>query len=327
MRGRAEGGLKRLDNREYAMAEKVAVIGRGLVGRAWSVGFARAGWDVALTGRPGTDPAPAFAAIDRNLADLEKLGEIPSAKQARARITAAADLATALQGATIAIENYPEDRAIKRAVFTEMDRLAARDVILCSSASGITTTEIASGLPGEARIVVTHPCNPPSFLRVVELAPAPFTAPAVVARCREIMESIGKSVTLVKKEIEGFILNRLHIALVVEALRLVDQGYVSAEDLEKVVKDGVGPRWALMGPFETLDLNGSGFKTLLGGGYGTLIKQLYSDRPWRPEVIDQIQEARRKALPIDKLDNRRAWRDRYLMQIDQLKQKANAEVM
>jgi 3-hydroxyacyl-CoA dehydrogenase len=309
------------------MAKKVAVVGRGLVGRAWSVGFARAGWDVALTGRPGTDPGAAFAAIDANLADLETLGEIPSAKAVRERITATDDLGAALKGATLGIENYPEDRAMKRAIFAEMDRLTAPDTILCSSASGITTTEIAKGLPGEGRIIVTHPCNPPSFLRVVEIAPAPFTDPQAVARCREIMESIGKSVTLVKKEIEGFILNRLHIALVVEALRLVDQGYVSAEDLEKVVKDGVGPRWALMGPFETLDLNGRNFKTLLGGGFGTLIKQLYKDRPWSPDVVDVIEEARRGALAVEKLNARRAWRDRYLMQIDILKQKAYAETM
>jgi L-gulonate 3-dehydrogenase len=305
------------------MAEKIASVGRGLVGRAWAIAFARAGYEVSLVGRKGVPADVAWSAIDRNLADLEAVGEIESAAAVRQRITGTEDLGAALDGAILAVENYPEKRDVKHALFAEMDRLSAPDTILCSSASGIGTSEFTEDLPGRNRCLVTHPCNPPSFLRVVEISPAPWTDPEVVERCRVIMEGIGKSTVIVKKEVMGFILNRLHIALVVEGLRLVDQGYVSAEDLEKVVKDGVGPRWAFMGPFETLDLNApDGWRQVMGY-FGDLMKRMYPDREWGQDAVEQVDEYRRRYLPTDRLDDRRAWRDRQLMALDQLKQQAD----
>jgi L-gulonate 3-dehydrogenase len=305
------------------MAEKIASVGRGLVGRAWAIAFARAGYEVSLVGRKGVPADVAWSAIDRNLADLEAVGEIESAAAVRQRITGTEDLGAALDGAILAVENYPEKRDVKHALFAEMDRLSAPDTILCSSASGIGTSEFTEDLPGRNRCLVTHPCNPPSFLRVVEISPAPWTDPEVVERCRVIMEGIGKSTVIVKKEVMGFILNRLHIALVVEGLRLVDQGYVSAEDLEKVVKDGVGPRWAFMGPFETLDLNApDGWRQVMGY-FGDLMKRMYPDREWGQHAVEQVDEYRRRYLPTDRLDDRRAWRDRQLMALDQLKQQAD----
>ncbi len=307
------------------MPDKVASVGRGLVGRAWAIAFARAGYDVSLVGREGVAADEAWSAIDTNLADLEDVGEISAASEVRQRISGTDDLAEGLHGAVMAIENYPENRDIKHDLFVEMDRLADPDCILCSSASGIGASEFTKDIDGRHRCVVTHPCNPPSFLRVVEIAPAPWTAPETVERCREIMEGIGKSTVIVKKEIMGFILNRLHIALVVEGLRLVDQGYVSGEDLEKVVKDGVGPRWAFMGPFETLDLNApNGWREVMGY-FGDLMKRMYPDREWGDGAIEQIDEYRRRYLPADRLDDRRAWRDRQLMALDMLKQKADAD--
>ena len=307
------------------MADKVVSIGRGLVGRAWTIAFARAGYDVVLVGREGVDADEAWTAIETNLRDLEAVGEVESAAEVRTRISGTNDLAAALDGAVMAIENYPENRDLKHDLFAEMDRNADPGCILCSSASGIGPSEFTEDLEGRHRCVVTHPCNPPSFLRVVEICPAPWTSPEVVERCRDIMEGIGKSTVIVKKEIMGFILNRLHIALVVEGLRLVDQGYVSAEDLEKVVKDGVGPRWAFMGPFETLDLNApNGWREVMGY-FGDLMKRMYPDRPWGNGAVDQVDEYRRRTLEPERLDDRRAWRDRQLMSLDMLKQNANSE--
>jgi L-gulonate 3-dehydrogenase len=307
------------------MPDKIASIGRGLVGRAWTIAFARAGYEVSLVGREGVAAEEAWTAIETNLQDLEAVGAIDSATEVRSRITGTNNLAEALDGAVLAMENYPENRDIKHDLFAEMDRHAGPDCILCSSASGISTSEFTEDLKGRHRCLVTHPCNPPSFLRVVEISPAPWTAPEVVDRCREIMEGIGKSTVIVKKEVMGFILNRLHIALVVEGLRLVDQGYVSGEDLEKVVKDGVGPRWAFMGPFETLDLNApNGWREVMGY-FGDLMKRMYPDREWGDGAVEQIDQYRRGNLPSDRLDDRRAWRDRQLMALDMLKQQADAE--
>ena len=307
------------------MPDKIASVGRGLVGRAWAIAFARAGYDVSLVGREGVSADKVWTAIDTNLADLEDVGEISSAYEVRQRISGTNDLAEALDNAVMAIENYPENREIKHDLFVEMDRLASSDCILCSSASGIGASQFTEDIKGRHRCVVTHPCNPPSFLRVVEIAPAPWTALEVVERCRELMEGIGKSTVIVRKEIMGFILNRLHIALVVEGLRLVDQGYVSGEDLEKVVKDGIGPRWAFMGPFETLDLNApNGWREVMGY-FGDLMKRMYPDREWGDDAIEQVDEYRRHYLPTDRLDERRAWRDRQLMALDILKKQSNID--
>ncbi len=307
------------------MPDRIAAVGRGLVGRAWAVAFARAGYDVALVGRKGVAADEAWTAIDTGLADLERLGEIESAAAVRARIAGTDNLAGALDGAVLAMESYPEDRDVKHALFAKMDRLAGPDCILCSSASGIGASEFTADLDGRRRCVVTHPCNPPSFLRVVEISPAPWTAPEVVERCRTIMEGIGKSAVVVRKEIMGFVLNRLHIALVVEGLSLVERGYVSAEDLEKVVKDGIGPRWAFMGPFETLDLNApNGWREVMGY-FGDLMKRMYPDREWGGGAVERVDEYRRRHLPPERLDDRRAWRDRQLMALDVLKRKADAE--
>jgi len=307
------------------MPNKIVSVGRGLVGRAWAIAFARAGYDVALVGRRDVAADDAWTAIDTNLGDLEQIGEIESAAVVQARIHGIDDLASALDGAVLAIESYPEDRDIKHTLFAELDRLAEPDCILCSSASGIGVSEFTEDLDGRRRCMVTHPCNPPSFLRVVEISPAPWTAPEAVERCRTIMEGIGKSAVVVRKEIMGFILNRLHIALVVEALSLVDRGYVSAEDLEKVVKDGVGPRWAFMGPFETLDLNApDGWREVMGY-FGDLMKRMYPDRDWSEDAVERVDEYRRRYLPPERLDDRRAWRDRQLMALDMLKRKADAE--
>jgi L-gulonate 3-dehydrogenase len=136
--------------------------------------------------------------------------------------------------------------------------LAKPEAILVSSSSAIVASKFTEKLKGRARCLIAHPVNPPHLVPIVELAPAPWTAPDTVARARSIYEAIGQVPILVKKETEGFILNRLQGALLAEAFRLVGEGYVSPQDLDKTVKDGLGLRWSFMGPFETIELNAPG---------------------------------------------------------------------
>jgi 3-hydroxyacyl-CoA dehydrogenase len=127
--------------------------------------------------------------------------------------------------------------------------------VLASSTSAIVASLFTEDLAGRARCLVAHPVNPPHLVPVVEICGAPWTSAEAKARARHVLESVGQVPIDVKREIDGFILNRLQVALLTEAFRLVQEGYVSPEDLDHTVADGLGLRWAFMGPFETIELN------------------------------------------------------------------------
>jgi 3-hydroxyacyl-CoA dehydrogenase len=236
----------------------VAIVGTGLIGRAWAAIFARAGWTVRLTDphRPTLDAAPAL--IRDELQALANHGLATDPDGAAARVSVAASLADAVNGVAFVQENGPEDVAQKIAIFAELDRLASPDALLVSSTSAIIASRFTETLPGRARCLVGHPVNPPHLVPLVELCGAPWTAPDAIARARAIYLEIGQVPVTVNKEINGFVLNRLQGALLAEAFRLVGEGYISAEDLDHTVKDGLGLRWSFLGPFETIELNAPG---------------------------------------------------------------------
>src|SRR6185436_8081764 len=237
---------------------RIAIIGSGLIGRAWAMVFARAGWEAALYDAVGGAADNALGLIAEGLGELATHGLVADPKGSAARVRAAKSIADALDGASYVQENVPETVDAKRAIFAELDALAAPDAILASSTSAIVASAFTENLKGRARCLVAHPVNPPHLVPIVELVPSPWTDPEVVARARTIYESVGQVPILVKKEIEGFILNRLQGALLAEAFRLVGEGYVSPRDLDKTIKDGLGLRWSFLGPFETIELNAPG---------------------------------------------------------------------
>jgi len=297
--------------------EKIAIIGAGMIGRAWAVVFARAGRTVALY---DTDPGiveaarSAIAAAARDLADFGLIDEAP--ETVAARVKPAATIAVALDGAGYAQENAPEDLTVKRALYSELDATAAPDAMIGSSTSGIPTSAYAAHLPGRDRCLVAHPVNPPSVVPLVELAPAPWTDPDVVKRTRNLMVAVGQEPIVVRKEISGFILNRLQGALLNEAMRLVADGYVSTEDLDKTVKYGLGLRWSFMGPMETIDLNAPGGVPDYASRYGSIYCEVAREtdpRKWDKALYGQAAADRRAALPIEAHVERQAWRDRRLM--------------
>ncbi len=235
-----------------------AIVGAGLIGRAWAHVFARAGWQVRVW-----DPSPhqrevAAALIGRSLHDLARQGLVADPVGAGERVTVAASLAAALKDAQYVQESGPETLEAKIATFAELDALAPAAALLASSTSAIVASRFTERLPGRARCIVAHPVNPPHLVPVVELCGAPWTSAETRARARAILREVGQVPIDVKKEIDGFILNRLQAALLSEAFRLVEEGYVSPEDLDHTVADGLGLRWAFMGPFETIELNAPG---------------------------------------------------------------------
>jgi L-gulonate 3-dehydrogenase len=236
----------------------VAIVGAGLIGRAWAAIFARAGWQVRLT-----DPhVPTLEAAPRLILDelraLARHGLADDPAGAAARVSVAANLEEAVTGVEFVQENGPEKVEDKRAIFAELDRLAPENALLVSSTSAITASRFTETLPGRARCLVGHPVNPPHLVPLVELCGAPWTSPEAIDRARKIYHEIGQVPVTINREINGFVLNRLQGALLAEAFRLVGEGYISAEDLDHTVKDGLGLRWSFLGPFETIELNAPG---------------------------------------------------------------------
>jgi L-gulonate 3-dehydrogenase len=240
------------------MSTVVAIVGAGLIGRAWASIFARAGWDVRLYDPVEGQASRCHALCEEALAQLSRHGLCDNPAGALARISVSDSLAEALDGASLVQENGPERLDIKQAIYIELDRLAPPDAILASSTSAIVASKFTEGLAGRHRCLVAHPVNPPHLVPVVELCGAPWTSPEVIERARVIYSGIGQVPILVKKEIEGFILNRLQGALLTESMKLVGDGYVSPQDLDHVIKDGLGLRWSFLGPFETIELNAPG---------------------------------------------------------------------
>ncbi len=296
---------------------RIAIVGAGLIGRAWAVVFARAGCAVALHDRDPRALEIQFAQIADTLEDLrryELLTESPDAVLARVRPEPA--LGRALGDVELAQESVDETVPAKREIFAEMDRLAPAQAILASSTSWIRASAFTAGLAGRYRCLVAHPVNPPHLVPLVELAPAPWTSPEVVARARALYESAGQVPVTLDREIEGFVLNRLQGAVLDEAFKLYAEGYMSAEDIDRVMRDGLSLRWSFMGPFETIDLNAPGGVADYARRYGSTYRRIAAERTsfdWDPAVVRRLENERRQQLPATELDRRQRWRDRRLM--------------
>jgi L-gulonate 3-dehydrogenase len=238
--------------------QHVAIVGVGLIGRAWAAIFARAGWSVRLIDphQPTLQAAPGL--IRNELHALARHGLADDPDGAAARLSVAASLEDAVTGVEFVQENGPEMVEEKKIIFAELDRLAPPDAVLASSTSAITASRFTETLSGRVRCLVGHPVNPPHLVPLVELCGAPWTSAEAIDRARQIYREIGQVPVTVNREINGFVLNRLQGALLAEAFRLVGEGYISAEDLDHTVKDGLGLRWSFLGPFETIELNAPG---------------------------------------------------------------------
>lgn len=298
--------------------DKIGIVGAGLIGRAWAIVFARAGFPVALHDRSDAVLDATFAAIETSLADLASAGLLAEAPAAvRARMSRAATVADAVGGAVHVQESLPELPEVKREIFAVLDREAPPDAVLASSTSAIPGSSFTEGLAGRARCLVAHPVNPPHLVPVVELCGAPWTSPETIARTRALMERAGQVPVTVEREVEGFVLNRLQAALLNEAFRLIDSGVVSPADLDKTIKDGLGLRWAFMGPMETIDLNAPGGVVDYMQRYSPFFRRLDGEMkaaaPWRDALARDLEADRRRSVSADGLGAAQAWRDRRLM--------------
>jgi 3-hydroxyacyl-CoA dehydrogenase len=309
--------------------EKIAIIGAGLIGCAWASVFARAGHTVALYDIDADAVAGARDSIKAGLVKQHAIGLITEHPDiVIARVSVTRSLEEAMRDADFVQENVRETVAAKLEIYARLDKLAGADTLIASSTSGIPASAFTENLMGRHRCFVGHPINPPSVVPLVELVPAPWTTPAVIERARAIYARAGQVPIVVNREIQGFIVNRLQGALLAEAFRLVEDGYVNSNDIDKAVKDGLGLRWSFMGPMETIDLNAPGGIRDYCGRYGPLyydIAQQATPRQWSDALIGQLEQERLAQLPADQRPARAAWRDQRLMDLVAHKRNARNE--
>jgi L-gulonate 3-dehydrogenase len=195
---------------EEAMS-KVAIIGSGFVGRGWAISFSRAGNDVALWDQDLQAPEKALTYIRGLLPDLEASDLLNgvAAQVVEARMRPAAALEASFDGAAHVQENTPKDAEVKRKVFAELDAAAAPDGVLASSTLAILPSDFTEALKGRARCLVVHPINPPYLIPAAEVVPAPWTDAVTVERAASALRSAGHAPIVMKREIDGFVVNRL----------------------------------------------------------------------------------------------------------------------
>jgi 3-hydroxyacyl-CoA dehydrogenase len=302
---------------------KAAIIGTGLIGRGWATAFARAGWEVALWDATAASAAGALDAIRDALQDLAAAGLVADPAAAFSAVGIAPTLAAAVGGADYIQESVPESVDAKRSIFEAIDAAAPSEAIAGSSTSTIAGSRFLADVPGRARCIVAHPANPPHLMPVVEVVPSPWHDGGTVERACSILASIGQVPVVVRKEVEGFVMNRLQAAVVNEAMALVANGVIEPADLDAVMKHSLGLRWAFMGPFETMDLNApNGFldyATRYGHLYERMGRDLTVAAAWSPDAIQRIEASRRAATPQTEVAQRMRWRDRALMRLLALK--------
>jgi len=238
--------------------DAVAIIGVGIMGSGLAAEWAAGGRQVTIYGRDAARAGIGRARAAAALRTLERGGLLPEggADTALARIRPAIALETAVAGADLVQESIPEDLALKRELFATLDRLCPAETILASNTSGLPISRIAEGLTGAARVVGMHYLNPPHLMPPVEVIPGAATAPETIARARDALLSLHKAPLVVRSEVPGFLWNRLQFALAREAFWLVEQGVATMEEVDLAMRQGLGRRWAIAGPFASLDLGG-----------------------------------------------------------------------
>jgi 3-hydroxyacyl-CoA dehydrogenase len=237
---------------------RIAIIGTGVIGASWASLFLAKGLQVVAT-----DPAPNAEASLRKFVDtawpaLKRLGLSAGASQSNLKFTA--DLTQAVAGVDLVQENGPERIDFKQKLYGQLDELLAPEVIIASSSSGLTMSEIQKGAAAHPeRCVIGHPFNPPHLIPLTEIVGGAKTSEATIKRVEEFYTSIGQKTVRVKKELPGHVANRLQSAVAREVYYLVAEGVVSAADVDTALSWGPGLRWGIMG---NLMLNH------LGGGPG-----------------------------------------------------------
>ncbi|WP_328611517.1 3-hydroxyacyl-CoA dehydrogenase NAD-binding domain-containing protein [Amycolatopsis sp. NBC_00345] len=292
--------------------QTAAVIGAGTIGLSWTALFAGHGLTVRVS-----DPRPDLAE-----AVAEALAEFTPHLAARGldvdglagRVQLAGSVAEAVRGADVVQENGPENVEFKKDLFATLVAEAPAHALLLSSSSAIPATAFTGGLPDASRVLIGHPFNPPHLIPLVEVVPGERTSEDSVQAAVDFYTSLGRVPVVERKEMPGFVGNRLQNALNREAIYLVEQGVVTPEDIDAVMTNSLGVRWATVGPFLGSHLGGG------PGGYrhmaehiGVSMKKMWDglgNPAQGPEETERLIEAVEKAYGSSTYSELAGTRDR-----------------
>ncbi len=300
---------------------RIGVVGGGSIGVGWAIVFARAGHLTTVFEPEERRRRILIGEVEVRLGELDAFGLLDeSPAEIVARLAVTGDLGEALDGAEHVQECAPESLPLKVDLFERMDALADSTTTLASSSSTMTTSGIAAGLRGRSRCILAHPGNPPYLIRVVELAPAPFTTPETVDSARDLFSRAGMLPVTVHQEIDCLVFNRLQGALLREALCLVRDGVVAPADLDLVVSEGLARRWSVIGPLAVAELNTRGgivaHARFMGLAYGRIGLERGQEDPWASDVVQRVAEDLESRFPASRRDDQVLWRDRELMRLE-----------
>jgi 3-hydroxyacyl-CoA dehydrogenase len=304
---------------------QVTIIGTGVIGASWAALFLAKGLDVVAT-----DIAPDAQDSLRHFVDaawpaLERLGLAPGASPLRLVFTA--DLTVALKGADLVQENGPERIDFKKQLYAQLDELLPSEVIIASSSSGLTMSEIQAGCPSHPeRCVIAHPFNPPHLIPLVEIVGGAKTSEETIRRAAQFYTSLGKRTVRLHKEVPGHVANRLQAALAREVYHLVNEGVVSVADVDTALCWGPGLRWGIMGQVLLNHLGGG------QGGMEHFLRQFTGPMTawWKvlgsphlsPELQQKLIEGVRAEVGARSIDDLAAERDEVLLGLLELRAKA-----
>ncbi|MEM1629255.1 MAG: 3-hydroxyacyl-CoA dehydrogenase family protein [Saccharolobus sp.] len=304
---------------------KVSVIGAGVIGAGWATLLSTKGYKTFLYTEKKETLEKGLEKIRGYLNVLKEVGILNNPiDEYMKNITPTTELNEAINDTDFVIEAIIEDYEAKKKLFNQLDNKLSKDVIIASSTSGLLMTEIQKAmLKYPERGVIAHPWNPPHLLPLVEIVPGEKTSKETLDQTKSFMESLDRVVVVLKKEVPGFIGNRLAFALFREAVNLVDEGVATVEDIDKVMTSAIGLRWAFMGPFLTYHLGGGegGIEYFFSKGFGyganewmhTLAK--WDKFPYTAvkKVIEQMKEYEQiKGKSFQELSK---WRDKMLIKV------------
>jgi L-gulonate 3-dehydrogenase len=311
---------------------QVAIVGAGLIGRAWALAFARGGCHVKLYDPVAGVAEGALPLISETAAEMFSLDLLNgnSIKNITDRISASSNLGDAVKDADYVQENSPEKPDVKKALFSELDELVPAAALIASSTSAILPSVFTAHVKHRERCLVVHPLNPPHLIPAVEVVPAPWTSQQALDKAKDLMLAIGQRPIMMTREIDGFLMNRLQGAVLDECFRLVDQGLASVEDIDISIRDGLALRWSFIGPFETADLNAPGgiedYVNRYQPGFAKQFETQTSRVDWAGAVLKKVVEERRAKYPVDDIAARQRWRDARLMSLAAYKRKVAKEL-
>ncbi len=303
--------------------KNVGVIGGGLIGASWAAIFSKSGFNVFVY-----DPYPDvfdtyLSRVTSFLEELKTIDETINVEESLNRINANVTIEDLCSNVEYIQESAPEILSVKQELFAKLDNLAPEEVVIGSSSSAMPISSITQNLKGQHRCIITHPANPPHLIPCVEICPGENTSNRTIEKTKEIFTASGASIVNVKKEIDGFILNRLQGALLNEAMRLYSDGYASSDEIDATIRDGLGLRWAFMGPFETIDLNAPGGIKDYISRYGPIFVEMAKNQTkipdWSEEAGKKLELERRKSLGHEELEDRAKKRNQLLKTLRKVK--------